>query len=100
MSTGPQRRHKVRGRTGDRGSVAMAMLIIVIVTGLIVALLATAEFGLRSSRRAGDSANALQLADAGVNDAIKAITAISGYIENGQRHQLIEKVRFAPPRKN
>lgn len=75
MSTGPRRHHKVRGRTGDRGSVAMAMLIIVIVTGLIVALLATAEFGLRSSRRAGDSANALQLADAGVNDAIKAITA-------------------------
>jgi biopolymer transport protein ExbD len=33
-------------------------------------------------------------------NTIKAITAISGYIENGQRHQLIEKVRFAPPRKN
>jgi hypothetical protein len=50
------------------------MIVIVIVTGLIVALLATAEFGLRSSRRAGDSANALQLADAGINDATKAIT--------------------------
>ena len=32
-------------------------------------------------------------------NTIRAITAISGYIENGQRHQLIEKVRFAPPRK-
>jgi hypothetical protein len=74
MSIGPRLHHRVRGRTGDRGSVAMAMIVIVIVTGLIVALLATAEFGLRSSRRAGDSANALQLADAGVNDAIKAIT--------------------------
>ena len=31
-------------------------------------------------------------------NTIRAITAISGYIENGQRHQLIEKVRFAPPR--
>lgn len=30
---------------------------------------------------------------------IRAITAISGYIEGGQRHQLIEKVRFAPLKK-
>ena len=31
---------------------------------------------------------------------IRAITAISGYIEGGQRHQLIEKVRFTPLKKN
>jgi biopolymer transport protein ExbD len=30
---------------------------------------------------------------------ITAITAISGYIEDGQRHQLIEKVRFTPLKK-
>ena len=47
MSTGPRLHHRVRGRTGARGSVAMAMLVIVIVTGLIVALLATAEFATR-----------------------------------------------------
>lgn len=29
---------------------------------------------------------------------MRAITALSGYIENGQRHQLIEKIRLTPPR--
>ena len=27
---------------------------------------------------------------------MRAITALSGYIENGQRHQLIEKIRLTP----
>jgi Tfp pilus assembly protein PilX len=63
---------------GERGSVAVALIVIVIATVMVVALLATTQVGLRSSRRAGDSANALQLADAGVNDAAKAITAHSG----------------------
>ncbi len=30
---------------------------------------------------------------------IRAITAISGHIQDGQRIKLIEKIRFAPPRK-
>ena len=29
---------------------------------------------------------------------IRAVTALSGYIENGQRHQLIEKIRLTPPK--
>ncbi len=29
---------------------------------------------------------------------MRAITALSGYIENGQRHQLIEKIRLTPPK--
>lgn len=29
---------------------------------------------------------------------MRSITALSGYIENGQRHTLIEKIRFAKPR--
>ena len=34
-------------------------------------------------------------------NVIKAITAVSGYIdESGQRHKLIEKIRFAPPEEN
>ena len=66
-------RHRRLG--DDRGSVALAMVVIVIASILVVALLATAELGLRGSRRAGDSANALQLADAGINHATKAITA-------------------------
>ncbi len=31
-------------------------------------------------------------------NVIRAITAISGYIEGGQRHSLVEKVRFTPPK--
>jgi biopolymer transport protein ExbD len=30
---------------------------------------------------------------------MRAITAITGYIENGQPHKLIEKVKFTPPKK-
>jgi Tfp pilus assembly protein PilX len=59
----------------ERGSVAMALIVIVVATIMVVALLVTTQVGLRSARRAGDSANALQLADAGINDAAKAITA-------------------------
>ena len=29
---------------------------------------------------------------------MRAITALSGYLENGQRHQLIEKIRLTPPK--
>src|SRR6266498_4483454 len=63
---------------GERGSVAMALIVIVVATVMVVALLVTTQIGLRSARRAGDSANALQLADAGINDAAKAITAHTG----------------------
>jgi Tfp pilus assembly protein PilX len=62
-------------RAGEQGSIVMVLLVMMVATMLIVAVLATTEIGLRSSRRAGDSANALQLADAGINDAAKAITA-------------------------
>jgi len=30
---------------------------------------------------------------------IKAIEAVTGYIENGEPHQLIERVKFTPPKK-
>ena len=29
---------------------------------------------------------------------IKAITAVTGYIENGQPHKLIERIKFTPPK--
>jgi hypothetical protein len=29
---------------------------------------------------------------------MRAITAITGYIENGQQHKLIERVKFTPPK--
>src|SRR6266540_1570015 len=68
---------------GERGSVAMALIVIVVATVMVVALLVTTQIGLRSARRAGDSANALQLADAGINDAAKAITAHTGGFSGG-----------------
>ena len=65
-------------RNGERGSIAITMIIMMVVSMLVLTLLTTVESGLRSSRRAGDSANALQVADAGVNDAVKAISAHTG----------------------
>jgi biopolymer transport protein ExbD len=29
---------------------------------------------------------------------VRAITAVTGYIENGQRHKLIERIKFTPPK--
>jgi hypothetical protein len=75
MPTRPALDPRRRGPADERGSVALAMMVIMIVTVLVVALLVTAELGLRGTRRAGDSANALQLADAGINHATKAISA-------------------------
>jgi hypothetical protein len=30
---------------------------------------------------------------------VRAITAITGYIENGQPHKLIERIKFTPPKR-
>jgi hypothetical protein len=61
----------------------MALLVIMIATTMVVALLVTTMAGLRAARRAGDSANALQLADAGINDAVKKITATTTSFTGG-----------------
>jgi biopolymer transport protein ExbD len=37
--------------------------------------------------------------DLNYEHVMKAITAITGYIENGQPHKLIERVKFTPPKK-
>lgn len=58
----------------DDGNIALTMLVLLVATSLIVTLTFSVLSGLRASRRSGDSANALQLADAGVNDAIKRVT--------------------------
>lgn len=57
----------------EQGSIAMTAIVGLMATSLILAVLLVVEGGLRSSRRAGDSANALQVADAGVNAAIKEV---------------------------
>ncbi len=37
--------------------------------------------------------------DLNYESTMDAITAITGYIENGEPHKLIEKVKFSPPKK-
>ncbi|MCI0333771.1 MAG: biopolymer transporter ExbD [Planctomycetes bacterium] len=37
--------------------------------------------------------------DLNYEHVMRAMTAITGYIENGQPHKLIERVKFTPPRK-
>lgn len=60
----------------DEGSIAMAVIVILVATSLVFAVVAVVEKGLRSSRRAGDSANALQVADAGINAAVQYIPTL------------------------
>ena len=64
---------KDRMQRDEDGSIAITIAVMFIATGLVFAMLAVVEQGLRVSRRSGDSANALQVADAGVNDALKAV---------------------------
>lgn len=62
----------------EQGSVAVTMMIAFIASALTAALLTTVFRDLRVSRRSGDSANALQAADAGVNEAVKAVRTAAG----------------------
>jgi hypothetical protein len=65
-----------RSRTDEDGSIAMAAIVILISTALVLALIAVVDQGMRASRRAGDSANALQVADAGINAAVQYIPTV------------------------
>jgi hypothetical protein len=70
---------RVYSRSRDeRGSLVIAMMVIFVATGLIVSVVALVYNSMRTTRRAGDSANALQLADAAVNDAVKDIPSVVG----------------------
>jgi hypothetical protein len=65
-------------RRDERGNMVIAMMVIMVATGLIVATTSMVQRGLKTSRRSGDSANALQLADAAVNDAVKDLGTTGG----------------------
>lgn len=54
----------------DDGSIVITVLVIIVATGLVAAFVALGFGNLRQSRRAGDSANALQVADGGVSNAV------------------------------
>ena len=60
-------------RRDDTGSIALFMAVMMVATGLILITVFTVERGLAASRRSGDSASALQVADAGVNAAVQHI---------------------------
>src|SRR5258705_9109350 len=62
----------------ERGSIIIAMMVIFVATGLIVSVVALVYNSMKVTRRSGDSANALQLADAAVNDAVKDIPTVVG----------------------
>jgi hypothetical protein len=67
-----------RLRRDDQGSIAIFMIIMMVATGMTAAMLVQVNFGMRVSRRAGDSANALQVADAGVNEAVQQAAFVAG----------------------
>jgi Tfp pilus assembly protein PilX len=64
---------RTRASERERGSIAIVMMVMLVCTGLVVGVLQVTYTGLRVSRRSGDSANALQVADAGINDAARRI---------------------------
>lgn len=65
-----------RVKRPEDGSIAVVVIVVMITSMLAVAMLASLESGLRSSRRSGDSANALQVADAGVNAAAQYVASV------------------------
>jgi hypothetical protein len=70
----------MRIRRGEEGSIAVTVSVAFIATGLCTALLTTVWRDLRVTRRSGDSANALQVGDAGLNEAIKGLKDASGAV--------------------
>ena len=67
-----------RHRHDERGSIVIALMIIFVATGLIVGTTLLVYNSMKTTRRLGDSANALQLADAAINDAVKDIPTVVG----------------------
>lgn len=73
-------------RPGEEGSIAITMMVAFIATALSAAVLTTVYRDIRVSRRSGDAANALQVADAGLNDAIKSLRNAVGTVGTCPTH--------------
>lgn len=54
------------------------MTVSLVATGMVAAMLVQVNFGMTTSRRAGDSANALQVADAAINEAVQQAGSVVG----------------------
>lgn len=67
-------------RRGEEGSIAVTMMVTFIATALTAGMLTIVWRDLSTTRRNGDAANALQVADAGVNDAIKSLRNAAGVV--------------------
>lgn len=67
-----------RSPRDESGSMVIMLGVLLVTTLLVTATLTETGFGLRVSRRYGDSANALQVADAGVNDAAQSVPLAAG----------------------
>ena len=67
-----------RSPATNSGSIIIALMVIFVATGFIVGVVALVYNSMKVTRRSGDSANALQLADAAVNDAVKDIPGVVG----------------------
>ena len=61
----------------------MVVMIALVTTGLVITLVSVVAQGLRTTRRSGDSAHALQVADAGINDALSAVAKETGGSASG-----------------
>lgn len=64
------------GHLDERGSIPIFMAVMLILTALVLVTVEAVDSDIRSSRRSGDSANALQVADAGINDAIQQASLV------------------------
>lgn len=62
----------------QRGSIPIMMAVLTVCTVLVVTMLQSVDVGLRQSRRSGDSADAVQVADAGVNEAVQQLASVAG----------------------
>lgn len=65
-------------RRDERGSIPIMMSILVVASVLVVTMLMSVDVGLRQSRRSGDSADAVQVADAGINEAMQQLATVAG----------------------
>lgn len=62
----------------ERGNIIITLMVILVATGFIVGLTSLVYNQLNQTRRYGDAANSLQLADAAVNDAVKDVAKAVG----------------------
>jgi hypothetical protein len=65
-------------RRTEQGSIPIMMAVLMVTTVMVTAMLLSVNVGLRQSRRSGDSADAVQVADAGINEAVQQLATVAG----------------------